>query len=198
MSDQFQGWNPKDRVGMTKAPLRLVPPAGLIEVSKVMSRGAEKYGPYNWREQKVRYMVYVEAALRHLYAAMDGEDRDADSDAPHLASVAACMLILLDAIACGSYVDDRPAIRGKTGQLIKETTVQPLTPRAPRTVRQIINEQEAQKLPADFPYSSLPTWAQERLNASKVWVDNEYRPLTVKEAMDIFGRVDAPGEEVGR
>jgi len=174
------GLNPKDAVGLTKAPLRLVPPVGLVQVAKVMAHGAEKYGPYNWRESKVRYSVYIEAALRHLYAAMDGEDNDTEAGAPHLASVAACMLILLDAVSLGSFVDDRPAVRGKTGQELRLCRSVPVAPRAPRTVAEIVRQNEG-PMPPDFPYTRPST------ESPKVWVDGVYRPLTVEEVRDIFG-----------
>jgi hypothetical protein len=113
--------NPKDILGLKKPPLRLVPPALLILVAKVMGLGAKKYGPYNWRTLKVRKSVYLEAAMRHLLAAMDGEDADPESGIPHEAHVAACMGILLDAQALGVLIDDRPP-KGPAAALIKKHT----------------------------------------------------------------------------
>lgn len=99
--------NPKDSVGAKKAPLRYVPPALMLEVSRIMENGANKYGPYNWREQPVSAVTYVEAALRHLFAWMDRQDNAEDSGLPHLAHAAASLGILLDAIAGGNLIDDR-------------------------------------------------------------------------------------------
>ena len=90
--------NPKDLIGDKKPRLCLVPPALSIYVAKVMVHGAEKYGPFNWRANKVRRTVYLEAALRHILAALDGEDADAESGVPHEAHAAACMGIILDAM----------------------------------------------------------------------------------------------------
>ena len=101
------GMNPKDVLGLKKAPLRLVPPVALIECAAVMALGARKYGPYNWRENKVRHSVYLEAAMRHLLQAMDGEDADPESGRPHEAHVMACMALFLDAKHTGNFVDDR-------------------------------------------------------------------------------------------
>lgn len=112
-----KGMNPKDKIGLTKVPLRLVPPALMIEVSRVMQLGANKYGPYNWRENKVLATVYIEAALRHLLSYLDGETLDSESGASHLAHVAACMGILLDADAIGALDDNRPT-KGAAAQLI--------------------------------------------------------------------------------
>lgn len=101
------GENPKDRAGEKKIPLNLVPKAGIAYVAMVMKLGAKKYGPYNWRKNRVREQVYIDAACRHLIQAESGEDLDSESGMPHYAHAAACMLILLDARATGNLVDDR-------------------------------------------------------------------------------------------
>jgi hypothetical protein len=112
-----KGINPKDLIGATKAPLTLVPAALLIITSAVMRLGAKKYGPYNWRLNKVRRTVYLEAAMRHILSALDGEDVDPESGVPHEAHAAACMGIILDALVTGNLVDDRPT-PGVAGKLI--------------------------------------------------------------------------------
>lgn len=116
--------NPKDIIGLTKPPLRLVPPALIIFVSRAMALGAKKYGPYNWRSNRVRRTVYLEAAMRHILQALDGEDLDAESGIPHEAHAAACMGIILDAKHIGALIDDRPA-RGPASKLIRKLTLQP-------------------------------------------------------------------------
>jgi hypothetical protein len=116
------GVNPKDKLGLTKPRLSLVPPPLMIYVSKVMELGAKKYGPYNWRGNAVLATVYVEAAMRHLLAYLDGEALDPESGQPHTAHVAACMGILLDAEATGNLDDDRPT-PGAAGRLIMEMSV---------------------------------------------------------------------------
>ncbi len=113
--------NPKDLIGLTKPPLRLVPPALMLYVSRVMGLGAKKYGAYNWREKQVRKTVYLEAALRHILQALDGENADPESGQPHEAHAASCMGILLDAAANGNLIDDRSA-PGPASRLIAEMT----------------------------------------------------------------------------
>jgi hypothetical protein len=115
------GVNPKDLVGLTKPPLHLVPPSGLVHTSMAMKDGAEKYGPYNWRENEVLASIYVGAALRHLQQWYDGEDLAQDSGAHHLGHAAACCLILLDAMENSCLRDDRP-IPGNSPDLIKRLT----------------------------------------------------------------------------
>lgn len=100
--------NPKDRVGSKKPPLHLIPPAAEIAEAVVMGLGAEKYGPFNWRSEKVRASIYIAAARRHLAQWLDGEDDDAESGISHLAHARASLGILLDAIATGNAIDDRP------------------------------------------------------------------------------------------
>lgn len=115
------GENPKDRLGMRKPPLRLVPPALRLYASRAMEDGANKYGPYNWRDNAVNLTVYIEAAGRHLDALLDGEDINEDSGVHHAGHVAACMAIILDAMATGNLIDDRPT-PGAAAKIIKELT----------------------------------------------------------------------------
>ena len=115
--------NPKDAIGLTKSPLRLVPPALVIETAVAMANGAEKYGPYNWRETGVNLSVYLEALLRHVYAYMDGEESAEDSGVKHLAHAAACLAIIFDAESVGKLIDDRPT-PGQAARLMAEQTQQ--------------------------------------------------------------------------
>lgn len=100
--------NPKDRIGDTKPQMHLVPPAAVAQMAGVMKLGADKYGPYNWRENDVRLTVYISAAHRHLAALLDGEDFDGESGESHAAHAAACLAIVLDAWANENLIDDRP------------------------------------------------------------------------------------------
>jgi hypothetical protein len=77
-------------------------------MARVMGLGAQKYGPYNWRDSSVAATVYLAAGQRHIAAFLDGENTDPESGASHLAHAAACMGILIDAFATGNVVDDRP------------------------------------------------------------------------------------------
>ena len=56
--------------------------------------------------------------LRHYAAYLDGQDLDPESNQPHTAHIAACMLILLDAEATGNLVDDRPTA-GKAAEMLE-------------------------------------------------------------------------------
>jgi hypothetical protein len=100
--------NPKDVIGVMKCALRLVPPILEVIAAPAMEDGARKYGPFNWRDKKVRYTVYLEAAKRHLDAIMDREDVDPDSGLHHLSHLAANVAIMADALYGGNLIDDRP------------------------------------------------------------------------------------------
>jgi len=100
--------DPKGEAGKLKCPLHLLPPYALSQTAWVMSLGASKYGPWNWRENKVEAMTYVGAILRHMSAWSSGEDNDPESGQSHLAHIAAGCNILLDAAHVGNLVDNRP------------------------------------------------------------------------------------------
>jgi hypothetical protein len=101
--------NPKTLIGAKKVPLHLVPPSATHYFAMAMSDGANKYGPYNWRDKAVSVSTYIAAAKRHMDAYWDGEDCAADSGVHHLAHAMACMGIVIDAMTIGKLVDDRPA-----------------------------------------------------------------------------------------
>lgn len=99
--------NPKHAAGLSKPPLHLVPMTAVIQEALVFKLGAAKYGPFNWRDHAVVRSIYLDAAMRHLMALMDGQDLDEESGRPHEAHIRACMAILLDARPLGKLIDDR-------------------------------------------------------------------------------------------
>lgn len=100
--------NPKDRIGVTKVPLWLVPPTSIVHQAMAMADGARKYGPYNWREKKVLTSIYISAALRHICKYLDGVQLDEESGVHELGHALACLGIILDAEETGNLQDDRP------------------------------------------------------------------------------------------
>jgi len=99
--------DPKGAAGALKTPLALIPPYAMEQTAWVHKLGAEKYGPFNWRETGVCASTYVNAIMRHLNAWRDGETLDPESGISHLAHVACSCNILLDADHCGTLQDDR-------------------------------------------------------------------------------------------
>jgi hypothetical protein len=100
--------NPKDAIGGTKLPLDLVPDTAVMYMALAFLEGALKYGKYNWRIAGVRWSIYEAAFERHRMKLRQGEWADAKTKVPHMASMMACLAIILDAKACGKLVDDRP------------------------------------------------------------------------------------------
>jgi hypothetical protein len=100
--------NPKDAVGVRKAPLSCLPTNVLFEIGVGMLEGARKYGRHNWRAIGVRSSVYYDAAMRHLAQWWEGEDIDADSGIHHVSKAIACLMVLRDAQIRKMCQDDRP------------------------------------------------------------------------------------------
>ncbi len=111
--------NPKDAAAQTRVPMHLFPAVGAIYGAMACRDGAEKYGPYNWRERAISLVWYLGAMDRHLKALLDGEDNASDSGLPHLAHVVATAAILLDAQEAGALIDDRPKRSANAGALIE-------------------------------------------------------------------------------
>jgi Domain of unknown function (DUF5664) len=99
--------NPKDLIGAKKVPMGQVPPVAIAHEAAAMLDGTLKYGYRNYRDKKVRATVYIDAALRHLYAWLEGEEVASDSGVHHLGHARACLGILLDAQAHDTLLDDR-------------------------------------------------------------------------------------------
>jgi hypothetical protein len=106
--DGTKASNPKEAFGDAKMPLDLLPDTAVVQFNLAFLEGALKYGQYNWRIAGVKVSTYVRAARRHLSKFWNGQDADPVTLVHELASVGACVAIMLDAIACGKLTDDRP------------------------------------------------------------------------------------------
>lgn len=116
--------NPKTAMGAKKPDLSVVPPVAFLHLATAMMNGAGKYGPFNWRDTPISVRPYIAAAMRHLLSYLDGEDYSADTEEDgspvhHLAHAMACCAIVLDASSIGTIADNRPPVRGRTGELIE-------------------------------------------------------------------------------
>ena len=79
-----------------KPRMDLLPPKAILETAKVLSFGAEKYDPENWRLLDNLQSRYTAGALRHIFAHMDGEKDDPESNISHLAHALCCLLFKLE------------------------------------------------------------------------------------------------------
>ena len=109
MTDLPDG-NPKSKHGVLKPSLSLIPLVALEAAAGAHQLGANKYGPWNWRQHPVAASVYVNAIMRHIKAWDEVEDIDSESGVSHLGHIMACCGILLDAQANGQLIDDRPKV----------------------------------------------------------------------------------------
>lgn len=74
----------------------LLPPLALRETVKVLTFGAEKYEPDNWRRVPDGNRRYFDAAQRHLWAYKTGEVNDPETGVSHLAHALCCIMFMLD------------------------------------------------------------------------------------------------------
>lgn len=100
--------NPKDAIGVSKAPMSTVSAVVLAEVGVAMLEGARKYGRHNYRAAGVRSSVYYDATMRHLMAWWEGEDTDPDSGMSHITKAITSLVVLRDAMIQDMCTDDRP------------------------------------------------------------------------------------------
>jgi len=100
--------NPKDMIGIRKAPMSCLPMGVVAELGTALLEGAAKYGKFNFRGVGVRSSVYFDATMRHLIAYWEGEDTDPDSGMSHLTKAMASLAVWRDAQIQGKCTDDRP------------------------------------------------------------------------------------------
>lgn len=100
--------NPKDAVGVRKAPLSTVPAQVIMEIGLGLLEGAVKYRRHNYRVVGVKSSVYYDATMRHLMAWWEGEDLDPDSGLSHVTKALSSLTVLRDAMIQKKLNDDRP------------------------------------------------------------------------------------------
>ena len=78
-----------------KLPLNLLSTEAMNQTAAVLKFGAQKYAEHNWRKG-FAWSRPLAAAMRHLTAFNDGEDKDPESGLSHLAHAACCIMFLLE------------------------------------------------------------------------------------------------------
>jgi len=179
-----QSTNPKDRIGRNKPSPTDVPSALILAVAEVMKLGKKKYGPFNWRTEKVSLKVYLDAACRHILQCFDGEDFDDESQQSHVAHAAACMGIILDALATDNLIDDRPT-KGPASALIKKHTI--TTPAAVTPPPVVVPQ-----YPRYFSFTHsifvifTETLGRRFIRSQEKWVDNNW---TLEEVLGYWDEI---------
>lgn len=96
--DPRKGWEAEQGHGMKfdqdKPRMDLLDAYATEELAKVLTFGAKKYAPHNWRKG-ISYARLIAAALRHIYAFARGEDFDEETGLPHPAHAMCCMMFLV-------------------------------------------------------------------------------------------------------
>ena len=73
----------------------LLPFKALKEVVDVLTYGAKKYAPDNWKKVPNAKQRYIDAGFRHFTAYAAGEKLDPETGKSHLAHAMCCLLYLL-------------------------------------------------------------------------------------------------------
>ena len=79
-----------------KPEFSLIPPFALEEVAKVLTFGAKKYKPNNWKYVPDAEKRYHDAIYRHLNAYTKGEEFDSETNLHHLAHAICCAMFIID------------------------------------------------------------------------------------------------------
>jgi len=74
----------------------LLPPLALKATVEILTFGAEKYEPDNWKHVPDSKRRYFDALQRHLWAWKEGEQIDPESDKNHLAHALCCLMFLYE------------------------------------------------------------------------------------------------------
>jgi len=93
-----------------KPPMSLVSNEFLVQVAKVLEFGKKKYSAHNWREG-FTWDRPLDAALRHIHAFADGEDKDPESGLSHLAHAACCLMFLIEFEKTHPHLDNRYKVK---------------------------------------------------------------------------------------
>jgi hypothetical protein len=89
-----------------KIQLQLLSTEWVNGVGKVLTFGATKYEAHNWRKG-ILYSRVIGAALRHIFAFLDGEDLDPETKLPHLDHASCCLMFLRELWQDRPDLDDR-------------------------------------------------------------------------------------------
>lgn len=79
-----------------KARMDLIPPHAEQMLAMVLTFGAKKYAPDNWRLVENPEQRYVAAAMRHINTYRSGELLDPETGLPHLAHAMCCLAFLIE------------------------------------------------------------------------------------------------------
>lgn len=98
------------RYNTGKPQMSNIPPEFLLEMAKVMTEGAKKYGKFNYK--KGNYMsVPYDSAMRHIFAFINGQNLDDETQCHHLAHAAVNLMFMYIYQKRNPEMDDREEMR---------------------------------------------------------------------------------------
>jgi hypothetical protein len=89
-----------------KPAMSLLDRYALEEIASVLRFGATKYHAHNWRGG-IRFTRLTDATLRHMFAFIDGENTDPETNISHIAHASCCLMFLLWMVKHRPDLDDR-------------------------------------------------------------------------------------------
>jgi hypothetical protein len=89
-----------------KPPLDLLDRYALEQIANALQYGAQKYSRHNWRDG-ISQSRLISAAMRHILAHNDGENKDTESQCLHLAHAACCIMFAMNMLVTRPDLDDR-------------------------------------------------------------------------------------------
>ena len=90
----------------SKPDMSLLSPLALTYLAQVLTFGAKKYAPNNWRKG-IDQSRLVSAALRHITAFNAGEDVDPETGLPHMAHAMCCCMFSVELQTSETNIDSR-------------------------------------------------------------------------------------------
>lgn len=88
-----------------KPRMDLLSSIALFELSKVLTFGAKKYAPHDWRKG-FNYSRLFAATFRHLFSRLNGEKFDQETGLSHVAHAMACLMFILEFETTKPELDD--------------------------------------------------------------------------------------------
>jgi hypothetical protein len=84
----------------------LLPWRPIRAIAEVLGFGSRKYAAHNWRKG-IAISRLLGAAIRHIFAYLNGEDKDPESGLSHLAHAGCCIMFALEMEETRPDLDDR-------------------------------------------------------------------------------------------
>lgn len=106
LSEDFTLARPGVKHDADKPRMDLIDPFAEEQLARVLTFGAKKYAPHNWRGG-INQSRLIAAARRHLNAFAKGEDEDPETGLQHAAHLMCCAMFMVWTLKHRPGCDDR-------------------------------------------------------------------------------------------